>query len=183
MGEDEGHFLGLFIHWFSTRGSAVQKLLIGDAVASHPSGFLLLQSVRAHLLHLSLAFGENLSMGKPQQRAWREFISGSRPQLPQFHILILSQMFSPRNSLTYTNSHCSVCEPRMFHTPEPWSHEQPNPLWSSTSSHTSEGLLILGHGVSLMVYSLHSGASSWSFCLLVPLNSKFCSLSCHSFLL
>ncbi len=72
MSNDDGHFLGLFAHWLSSRDGVVQHLHIDDTIYSHPSGFLLLESVRSHLQQLTLDTN-NLSFVGPR-KPWQRFI-------------------------------------------------------------------------------------------------------------
>ncbi len=82
MGEDCAHFLGQVIYWFSSRGCAVQRLLIDDTLPSHPLGFLLAQTVPSHLRFLSIFF-DDPSPTEESRKSWQRFTSQYHSQYTQ----------------------------------------------------------------------------------------------------
>lgn len=78
MEEDGGHFLEAFVRWFSSKQCTVQDLHIDGTIPSHPSSFLLVESIRTHLQELTLNFFGH-SPTEASRRSWPKFISKQHP--------------------------------------------------------------------------------------------------------
>ncbi len=79
MNEDGGHFLRSFIHWFISRGSIIRRLNTDSTAPSHPSGFLLIHKIHAHLHALSLGASANEFLMEVSQKSRRNFLGERHP--------------------------------------------------------------------------------------------------------